>query len=121
MLFCIQLGEIMRSLLIVVLAALVSLSAMSAAPALAADAATVIFKSGQVVRIADGFRQIIDAMRGLKDEKHKVVELNIGGGSFLLDVAQAVIVCRDNCSSLTVLHQLDPRRSIPESEQGSKS
>ncbi len=78
----------------------------------AGDAATVIFESGQVVKIDDGFRQIVDAMRSLNGSSahHKIVELNIGGGSFLLNVAEVVIVCRDACDPLTVLHQLDPRR-----------
>ena len=81
-------------------------------PAFAGDAATVIFQSGQVVKIDDGFRQIVDAMKGLNssNKSYKIVELNIGGGSFLLNIAEVVIVCRDACEPLTVLHQLDPRR-----------
>lgn len=88
--------------------------AICASPQLshAGDAATIIFESGQVVKIDDGFRQIVEAMKGLNQSnaKHKIVELNIGGGSFLLNVAEVVIVCRDACEPLTVLHQLDPRR-----------
>ena len=90
-----------------------ALFALSRPPACyAGDAATLIFESGQVVKIDDGFRQIVDAMKGLNSSSsdHKIVELNIGGGSFLLNVAQVVIVCRDACEPLTVLHQLDPRR-----------
>ncbi|RIL11148.1 MAG: hypothetical protein DCC75_02935 [Proteobacteria bacterium] len=82
------------------------------APAWAGDKATIVFESGQVVTIDDGYRQIIDAMKKLDGQnvEHRIVEFQIGGGSFLLNVAEVVIVCRDNCSSLTVVHQLDPKR-----------
>ena len=81
-------------------------------PAYAGDGVTVVFKSGQVVRIDDGYRQVVDAMKALEgtELRHKIVELNLGGGSFLLDVADAVVVCRDRCDSLKILHQLDPRK-----------
>ncbi len=86
--------------------------------AFAGDAATVVFNSGQVVRIDDGYRQIVEAMRTLDRTKidHRIVELNIGGGTFLLDVADAVIVCRDKCESLIIVHQLDPKRTSNRSE-----
>jgi hypothetical protein len=80
--------------------------------AFAADAATLIFRSGQRVYVDDGFRLIVDAMKSLneKSQDHKVVELNIGGGSFLLNVAEVVIVCRDKCVSLQVIDTRDPAR-----------
>ena len=81
-------------------------------PAYAADAATVIFKSGQVIKVDDGFRQIVDVMKanGSSDKSNNLVELNIGGGTFLLNLSEVVVVCRDSCSNLTILHQLDPKR-----------
>lgn len=81
--------------------------------AYAGDAATVVFKSGQIVEIENGYRQVIEAMQQLaKGQKdYYIVDLNIGGGSFLLNVAEVVIVCRDDCKSLRVRHQLDPARS----------
>ena len=84
-----------------------------AAPAFAGDAATVVFKSGQVVQIPDGFREIINSMKTLNRESsdHAIVEMNIGGGTFLLNVAEVVIVCRDECKSVNIRHQLDPARS----------
>ncbi len=79
--------------------------------AFAGDAATVIFKSGQVVRIDDGFRQLVEAMKKVKPtDEFSLLEMNISGGTFLLNMAQAVVVCRDTCSSLQIMHQLDPRR-----------
>lgn len=80
--------------------------------ALCGDAATIIFDSGQVIRIDDGYRQVMEAMKTLNTESriHKIVELNIGGGGFLLNVAEVNIVCRDQCAPLTLIHQLDPKR-----------
>jgi hypothetical protein len=78
----------------------------------AADAATIIFRSGQRVLIDDGYRAIVEAMKDLnsKSQDHKVVELTIGGGGFLLNVAEVVIVCRDSCGSLQVVDTRDPAR-----------
>ncbi|RMG45105.1 MAG: hypothetical protein D6719_00680 [Candidatus Dadabacteria bacterium] len=83
-----------------------------AVPAYAGDAATVIFKSGQVVMIEDGFREIVSEMKKLNNSSasHKILELNIGGGTFLLNVAEVVVVCRDDCKSVKIRHQLDPAR-----------
>ena len=80
--------------------------------ALAGDRATVIFKSGQVVMLEDGFRQIVDAMKNVKDTaENSLIEFNLNGGAFILNVAQVVVVCRDSCSSLKIIHQLDPKRT----------
>ena len=100
----------MRTCLILILLLL------SVSSAHAGDAATVVFRSGQVVMIGDGYRQLVDAMKSLdgKSGDYKIVELSIGGGSFLLNMAEVVIVCRDDCRSLIVRHQLDPARSKAE-------
>lgn len=86
---------------------------LSASSAFAADAATLIFKSGQVVKINDGFKDIVAAMKDLnnKSQDHHVVQLDIGGGTFLLNVAEVVIVCRDDCKGLDVVDRRDPARS----------
>ena len=83
------------------------------ANALAGDGATVIFKSGQMILIDNGYGQIVESMKSLnlgKDSQHKIISLDVGGGEFILDLAQVVVVCRDVCKSVTVLHQLDPSR-----------
>ena len=84
-----------------------------AAPAFAGEAATVVFRSGQVVRINDGYSVVVAAMSKLhgSNQTHSIVTLNIGGGSFLLNVAEAVIVCRDHCPSLEVVDVRDPART----------
>ncbi len=80
--------------------------------AFAGDAATVIFKSGQVVKIDDGYQMLVDAMNGLngKEVKHQILKMMIDGNSFVMNIAEVVIVCRDNCTNVSILHQLDPRR-----------
>jgi hypothetical protein len=80
----------------------------------AADRATVIFKSGQVVTIEDGYKQIVESMKSSASNstaRSRILELNIGGGSFLLNIDEVVVVCRDDCRSLTIRHQLDPARA----------
>jgi hypothetical protein len=85
----------------------------AAAPAFAGEAATIVFRSGQVVRINDGYSVVVAAMAKLNasNQTHSIVNLNIGGGSFLLNVAEAVIVCRDHCPSLEVVDVRDPART----------
>ena len=80
--------------------------------ALAGDAATIHFKSGHVVIIDDGFKDIVEAMRGLNSSSsdHKIVKLDLQGGSFLLNVAEVVIVCRDSCRGLTTVDTRDAAR-----------
>lgn len=81
----------------------------------AGDAATVIFSSGQVVRLTEGYPQILEAMRTLnqRSAEHKILELKLGGDTFLLNVAEVVVVCREECRSLKYVHQLDPSRGKP--------
>jgi hypothetical protein len=98
-----------------VLAAVLGLTAavVGATPALAADAATIVFNSGQRVYINNGYGQIVTAMKQLnaRSQDHQIVDLNIEGGSFLLNVAEVVIVCRDRCTSLEVVDFRDPSRA----------
>lgn len=83
--------------------------------ALAGDGATIVFESGQLVRLNNGYAAVLSAMKTLNDsnQKHRIVELNIEGDSFLLNVAEVVIVCRDRCSSLEVVDLRDPARGVP--------
>lgn len=100
-----------RIMLAVILLGWLSLGLPAAA--LAGDAATLVFTSGQVVRIDNGYGAIVTAMSKLNrdSQAHSIVDLNIGGGSFLLNVAEVVIVCRDDCSSLKVVDMRDPART----------
>lgn len=79
----------------------------------AGDGATLIFNSGIVVEIDDGYSQLINSLKSLdsKTSIHKVVELNLGGGTFLVNVSEIVVLCRDKCKNMTIKHQLDPARA----------
>lgn len=91
---------------------MLALVLVAAAAARAGEAATLVFRSGQVVYLDNGYGAIVAAMSKLNHDSqaHNIVDLNIGGGSFLLNVAEVVIVCRDNCPSLTVQDMRDPAR-----------
>ena len=80
--------------------------------AYAADGATIAFRSGQVAFIDNGYEKILEAMESLGRESkdHKIVKLSIGGGTFLLNVAEVVLVCRDRCTSVEFRDLRDPRR-----------
>jgi hypothetical protein len=86
--------------------------ALHPALALAGDQATIIFKSGQVLVVGDGYRAIVDAMRKQNESavNHRVVELTLGGSEVVLNAAEVVMVCRDACKGMSILHQLDPKR-----------
>lgn len=80
--------------------------------AYAGEGVTLIFQSGQMVTIEDGFGAIVRAMESLdgKESQKKIVKLNLNGSTFLVDVSEVVVVCRDTCRDLKVAHQLDPSR-----------
>lgn len=98
------------SLLIIALVFATSIFAPK--PAFAGDAATLIFTSGQKVYIGNGYKQIVEAMSATssKNSERSVVKLDIEGGSFMLNVAEVVIACRDRCQSLEVEDMRDPKR-----------
>lgn len=75
----------------------------------AADGATLVLREGQIVRTNFGFKEIAEAFKKMPaSEHHKVLELTIEGGSFLINLADVAIVCRDDCPSLQVE---DPRQT----------
>ncbi len=80
--------------------------------AFAADRATVLFESGQIVVVDDGYLKIVEEYKRLNrnSSEHHIIELSVGGGTFLMNLAQVVVVCRDDCRSLFYTHQLDPGR-----------
>ena len=85
----------------------------------AGDAAVVIFQSGQVLKLDDGFREISAAMQKLSgtDAEHQIVNLELNGGTLVIDVADVVLLCRDQCKSMLIQHQLDPQRASPAKSQ----
>ena len=81
--------------------------------ALAADGATIIFRSGIRAYVSNGYSKILEVMKNLNNSsaRHSVVQLDIEGAPFLLNVAEVVILCRDECTSLDVIDTRDPARS----------
>lgn len=76
----------------------------------AAEGATLLFREGQVVYVTNGYKQLSEAFKGLsgKAEQAKIVEVSIEGSTFLLNLSEVVLVCRDRCSNLEIN---DPRRT----------
>ncbi len=70
--------------------------------ALAGEGATLLFQDGSLVYIRDGYKNIISAMKKLEKSTstQKVLELNLDGNSFMINLSQVSIVCRDRCSNV---------------------
>lgn len=85
---------------------------LSAVPSFAADGATIAFRSGQVAYIDNGYEKILEAMESLDRESkdHRIVKLTLAGATFLLNVAEVVLVCRDRCTSVEFRDLRDPKR-----------
>ena len=93
---------------------LLSLSLLLCLPGLAyaGDAATIVFESGQVIYVDNGYSEVAKAMKELesKSKPHKVIEFKVCSGTFMLNVADVVAVCRDQCSSMRLVDMRDPSR-----------
>ena len=75
-------------------------------PVWAADGATLIFKSGQVIYIDGGYQVLSNAMLALnkKDNLHNsTIQLTLEGSSFVVNVADINILCRDRCKNIELL------------------
>lgn len=88
----------------------IAMLAILAKPAFAGDAATIIFKSGQVVNIEDGYRIIADAFRARGNSEDNIIRLDLNGGDVLISLEEVVVVCRDKCPSVKIQHQLEPKK-----------
>lgn len=75
--------------------------------AFAADGAVILFRDGVVAEVRDGWKQLMDGMRDRKDgdEKSSVVELNLDGNSFFVDLEQVLVLCKEPCRSFAVRKQ----------------
>lgn len=83
------------------------------ASAFAGEGATIIFRSGLVVLVDNGYKQILDGVLSLnnKSTDHKILQLNLEGGSSLINLAEVAIVCRDRCTGVEVIDSRDPARA----------
>ncbi len=71
----------------------------------AGDAAMIVFKSGVVVNLDNGYKQLVDGMKGLKmkGSENYPVEIQIEGTAFFINLGEVAVLCRDRCSSLTLI------------------
>lgn len=72
--------------------------------AIAGEGATVVFDSGTIVYLKNGYSQLISAFKNANETsgEQDVLELNIEGTSFAIDLREVVVICRDQCSALEV-------------------
>jgi hypothetical protein len=81
------------------------LMVLAPAVAYAGDGATIVFKSGVIVALNNGYKQLVDGMKDLrtKGSQNFPVEILIEGTSFFVNLGEVAVLCRDTCSSLTVV------------------
>lgn len=99
-----------------VAAAIAVCAAGAPVDARAGEGATIIFRSGLVVTLNNGYEQIFSQLKTAKAGPN-LVSLNIAGSDFTIDVSEIVVLCRDQCNAMGVMHQLDPKRGAPPSER----
>ncbi len=76
----------------------------------AAEGATLLFREGQVVYVTNGYKQLAENFKAMsgKSVQAKIIEVNIEGSTFLINLSEVVLVCRDRCSNLEIN---DPRKT----------
>jgi hypothetical protein len=87
--------------LLVLLAAVLG----GSASAHAGDAAKIVFKSGVVISLTNGYKQLTDGMKELKAKgsQNYPIEILIEGTSFFVNLGEVAVLCRDTCSALTIV------------------
>lgn len=76
-----------------------------------ATGATLVMKSGLRIYVNNGYEKIVDGFETIdKDARHKIVSLDIEGGIFLLDLSELVLVCKEKCTSISIVDTRDPAR-----------
>ena len=76
-----------------------------AVPAWAApDPATLLLKSGAILRLNDGYRELVQAMGSLGSSNStvKVLDLSIGGEPFIINVVEVVVLCKGSCNAMKI-------------------
>ncbi len=80
----------------------------------AGDGATLIFKSGQVVFLDNGYKTLSTGLLKLGQNQSSRMELTLEGSSFVIDLSEINILCRDRCTNMVVVDQRDPARTTQE-------
>jgi len=87
----------MKYLHILICACLTTLLSFSA---FAADGVTLVLKEGATIKLSDGYKPIVDAVKGGKLDG--IIEVNLGGNFFYLRLSEIVAICRDDCPNMKV-------------------
>jgi len=87
-----------------ILALLAALLLCMPVNAFAGDGATVIFASGTVVYINNGYAQLVSSLKEFnrKGSENYVAEVNIEGSTFFINLDDVAVVCRDKCNSMEI-------------------
>jgi hypothetical protein len=94
-----------------VLFALATALAVTAAfPAQAEEGVTLVLKSGVILFLRDGYKQIVPTVKAHPGPSAEAgaragrwLELNLDGHPFLVDLNEVAIVCRERCDSMTII------------------
>ena len=100
-----------RLMRVILIAGLLNL--LVAAPALAGEDVTIVFKSRAIVHIRNAYKQIAN---GLKDFNRRaggvenyMLELNLEGNTFFINLADIAVLCRDRCRSMEIIFPKEKR------------
>jgi hypothetical protein len=96
-----------RFLYAVTLAILLFAPFSASSAALAEEGVTLVLKSGVVVFLRDGYKQLVLNVKGHSagGSAGRWYELNLDGHPFLVDLNEIAILCRERCDSMTILRR----------------
>lgn len=91
----------------------ISCCSLTIPAAYAGDAATIVFKSGVTITLNNGYKQLVEGMKGLrgKGAENYPVEIQIEGTSFFINLGEVTVLCRDTCSALNMVFPKPQERS----------
>ena len=91
-----------RTKMTLILALLVLLSAQTA---LAADPAYILFREGKEANLRDGYKRLMTEIRKKargQTGASNIVEINLDGNPFFINIDEIAVLCRQPCNSFQV-------------------
>ena len=72
--------------------------------AFAGDGATIVLRSGVKLYFANGYKQLVNGVKEFnkKSSENYIAELNIAGDTFMINLDEVAVLCRDRCSSIEI-------------------
>lgn len=67
-----------------------------------ADGITIVFKSGTVIYLADGYKQILDKVKA-NSSSEGAVEVSISGETIVLTPSDIAMLCKGSCQGMRIL------------------